>query len=241
MPQENTAPARSLVKKLAEVMKEVGRIPKNGKNTFHNYKYVMESDLVEKLSDLLAGRHVFITSSTKGIEVIEHTKLSQKQVVLVKTAVLRVEYTFHDGESGETLTMESVGEIDQDGGKGLYKALTGAMKYFLMKNFLVATGDDPEEEEKKPEHASPVARKPQQSTGAAPASIAPATQEQLKQIDDLCGETNTSLTRLKAAYKIKGDLPTVEAATAMIDGLQIKLTKMKSEQNDPAATSTQAL
>ena len=31
-------------------------------------------------------------------------------------------------------------------GKGLYKAFTGSMKYFLMKNFLVATGDDPEQD-----------------------------------------------------------------------------------------------
>ena len=48
-------------------------------------------------------------------------------------------YAFHDGESDETLTLEGIGEIDQDGGKGIYKAQTGAMKYALMRNFLVAT------------------------------------------------------------------------------------------------------
>ena len=45
-----------------------------------------------------------------------------------------------------------MGEIDQDGGKGLCKVMTGALKYALMKTFLIPTGDDPERDEtaKKP-------------------------------------------------------------------------------------------
>jgi hypothetical protein len=145
-----------LVAKLAEIMKDVSKIPKNGKNTFHNYKYVMESDLVEAIRAKLGEKSIFITSCTKGIEVVELSKPTKGgEVVTQKIGVLRVEYTFHDGETGESLTMESIGEIDQDGGKGLYKALTGAMKYFLMKNFLVATGDDPEQDSAKAAAPSP--------------------------------------------------------------------------------------
>ena len=146
---------KTLVKKLAEVMNEVGRIPKAGFNDHFKYKFVREADLVEKLSELLAARNIFITSSTKGIETIELSKVTKMGTVAMKMGILRVDYTFHDGDSGETLTQESVGEIDQDGGKGLYKALTGAMKYFLMKNFLIATGDDPEQATQKPEVSAP--------------------------------------------------------------------------------------
>ncbi len=142
-----TTGKKSLVTKLSEVMKEVGRLEKTGYNEHFKYKYLKESDLVEKLSALLADRHIFITSSVKSVETVEVFKVVPKtgQVVTTKMGVLRVEYTFHDGDSGEKLVQEGAGEIEQDGGKGLYKAITGSMKYFLMKNFLVATGDDPEQ------------------------------------------------------------------------------------------------
>ena len=140
---------KTLVTKLSKIMAEVGRIPKNGFNEHFRYKFVREADLVEKLSDLLSQHHIFITSSTKSIESVKVSKPTRTGGVVEQTiGIIRVEYTFHDGDSGETLVMDGVGEIDQDGGKGLYKGLTGAMKYFLMKNFLVATGDDPEEEKK---------------------------------------------------------------------------------------------
>lgn len=169
--QENTTGKNTLVSKLAEVMREVSKIPKNGKNTFHNYKYVMESDLVEAVRDKLAERHIFITSSTKGIETVELSKPTKGgEIVTQKIGILRVEYTFHDGESGEKLTMEGAGEIDQDGGKGLYKALTGAMKYFLMKQFLVATGDDPEQTpQQKSEHVKKAA--PPKPAAKAPPTV----------------------------------------------------------------------
>lgn len=191
---ENTTGTKSLVSKLAEVMKEVSKIPKNGKNTFHNYKYVMESDLVEAIRDKLADRHIFITSSTKGIETVELSRPTKGgEIVTQKIGVLRVEYTFHDGESGEKLTMEGAGEIDQDGGKGLYKALTGAMKYFLMKQFLVATGDDPEQ---TPQQKSAPEKKPAPAKVAKPAEKpVPSTPEQQARILDLARELGMEVQR----------------------------------------------
>jgi hypothetical protein len=72
----------------------------------------------------------------------------------------------------------------------------------------------------------------------APAKPQLASQDQLTEIDKLCQETNTSLSKLKEAYKVKGDVPTSEAAAAMIDGLKLKLTKMKEQA--PASTETLA-
>ena len=37
------------------------------------------------------------------------------------------------------------------GDKGVYKAITGAVKYIFMKNFLIPTGDDPEKDNNKSE------------------------------------------------------------------------------------------
>lgn len=160
---------RTLVSKLAKVMTEVGKLKKEGFNEHFRYKFVKEADLVEKLSKLLGDAHIFITSVVKSIEILELLPTPVGGGSAKRLGVVRVVYTFHDGESGETLDCESIGEIEQDGGKGVYKALTGAMKYFLMKQFLVATGDDPEQEA-KPKAVTPA--KPT-ATKVPPAPAAP--------------------------------------------------------------------
>jgi hypothetical protein len=67
-----------------------------------------------------------------------------------------------DGESGESLIVEAVGAgTDQPGDKAFYKAQTGAKKYALTQAFLIATGDDPEDEQ------APKTSKAKQSARAA--------------------------------------------------------------------------
>jgi hypothetical protein len=58
-------------------------------------------------------------------------------------------FSLLDGESGERLDFPWVGAGTDKGDKGIYKALTGGAKYFLLKMFLIATGDDPEREDVK--------------------------------------------------------------------------------------------
>jgi hypothetical protein len=59
--------------------------------------------------------------------------------VMVKTS-----HKFIDADSGEELPMCGAGLGWDSGDKGVYKAITGAMKYMLMKNFLVTDEQDPE-------------------------------------------------------------------------------------------------
>ncbi len=124
---------KSLISKLAEAMNEVGRIPKNGRNDFHKYDYVTEADLVEAIRGKLAEKKVFLFTS---VEATAHAG----EITEVFTL-----HTFVDGESGEQFQVKGYGQGQDKGDKGGYKAQTGAMKYALMKNFLVATGDDPEQ------------------------------------------------------------------------------------------------
>jgi hypothetical protein len=64
---------------------------------------------------------------------------------------LKLTMGFIDGETGEK---ESFGPFFAEGAdksdKGSYKAMTGAVKYALLKTFLIPTGDDPEVEDQKP-------------------------------------------------------------------------------------------
>ncbi len=123
---------KSLACKLAQVMSEVQSVPKKGYNDFHKYNYVMEADLLEAIRDKLAQKKVFIFSSVD--ELIQEGTLT----------TVKMTFTFVDGESGEQFSVTYYGTGDDKGDKGAYKAYTGALKYFLMKTFLVPTGDDPE-------------------------------------------------------------------------------------------------
>lgn len=130
-----------LVKKLAKVMDEVKYIQKRGFNKFHKYKYATESDVSEKVREVLAEQNVVMLP-----DVVEHTSREHKNLKgnTEYIATVKVKFTFVDGETGEQLSIHSVGEGQDSGDKAVYKAITGAQKYALMKAFMIPTGDDPE-------------------------------------------------------------------------------------------------
>lgn len=142
---------RSLVKKLAEVMSEVKRVPKNGFNKFHKYQYATESDVSDLVREELAKRSVMLFPSVIHHESREHKNRSGSTEYI---STIEMEFTFVDGESGESMAFKTVGEGQDAGDKAYYKAMTGATKYALMKVFLISTGDDPEADSKVDERNS---------------------------------------------------------------------------------------
>lgn len=132
---------RTLVKKLAEVMKQVKYIEKKGFNKFNNYKYATESDVAEKVREVLAEQNVIMLPDVIEHSTREHTNRKGNVEYI---ATVKVKFTFIDGESGEEISIHSAGEGQDTGDKAVYKAITGAQKYALMKAFMIPTGDDPE-------------------------------------------------------------------------------------------------
>lgn len=156
-PAETLKP-KSLVSKLAEVMGEIERIPKSGRNAFHGYDYATEADIVSAVRAGMSARGVMLLPSVDKTEWREVPgKSGPKKIV-----TLTVRFTLHDGESGEKLEFTTLGEGEDQGDKATYKALTGAVKYALLKLFLIPTGDDPEQE------APPAKHQPRASPAAAP-------------------------------------------------------------------------
>lgn len=143
----------TLYRKIAGVTAAVSRIPKNGRNTFHNYTYATESDITDGLRDLLAEHGLaFLPPSVlswERDETVDNPKLGPRTRV-------QVQFALGCADTGETYTAVLWGEGQDNADKGFYKAYTGAVKYFLMKTFLIATGDDPERDD-------PPARAPQPS------------------------------------------------------------------------------
>ena len=136
--------APGIYKKMVNALKQISRIPKNGTNKFFNYDYVTEADLTDNIRPILAELGIAFTAS-----VIDTTKTQMAKDEVLSTVKMR--FCLIDAEDGSFIESVFLGEGVDKGDKGFYKAYTGCVKYFLMKTFLVATGDDPENDEK--EHA----------------------------------------------------------------------------------------
>ena len=127
---------------ILKVMSGVSFVQKAGKNEFHNYKYATEGDALAALRPHLIANELIILS-----DVIEHTSPDEFGNTTVK-----VQYRIIHS-SGEELVCHFVGcgndrsSKGAIGDKGIYKALTGANKYFLLKTFQLETGDDLERDD----------------------------------------------------------------------------------------------
>ena len=157
---------RKLAAKLAKIMGEVNNVEKNGENKFHGYKYAMEQDMLVAVRKKLSEANIFVTTSVRSVEIRETPKEGFLTTIIT-------DHLFTDGETGETLTAASAGQGTDKGDKGVYKAITGATKYFISKNFLIPTGDDPESFDEKRESAG---RAPKQAVRAQPVQTPPQLQ-----------------------------------------------------------------
>lgn len=128
----------TLYRKIAAVMGASDRVPKRGRNKFHNYDYATEADLVESLRGLLAEQGLAFL-----VSVLSQQRIASEAKAGDFTRV-ELEFTLACADTGESVSCRMWGEGQDPGDKGLYKAYTGAVKYFLMKTFLIPTGDDPE-------------------------------------------------------------------------------------------------
>jgi hypothetical protein len=92
-------------------------------------------------------------------------------------------------DSGEEIVAKVAGQGLDSGDKAPYKAMTGALKYALLQSFLLATGDDPEDERMEARFTAPGADRP---IGA----------DEVRELEKLIGDTGTELERVLAYYKV---------------------------------------
>src|SRR6266851_230087 len=130
----------NLREKFAEVRRRLGYIQKRGHNARHNYNYVTAADLAGSVGDILAELGVVVIPQLQSIST-EPPRISSERI-----ARIVMNYRFVDARSGEELTVRVAGEGADAGDKAPYKAMTGALKYALLQSFLLATGDDPEDD-----------------------------------------------------------------------------------------------
>jgi len=107
-----------------------------------NYNYAEIAEIKEAISPILSEENLVYTGDT--IEVLDRvveTKNGTAKITRVKVA-----FTIVDPDTNEKIICNYSGDGMDSGDKGIYKAYTGAEKYFLIQTFRIATGDDAENE-----------------------------------------------------------------------------------------------
>ena len=124
------------------VMTDVGYVQKKDENKFQKYKYAGEGALLAALRPAMVRHGLVLLPSVENISPIDE----------YGNTTVTIEYTLTHAPTGavwpKPLRAVGVGnDRNSKGGvgdKGLYKAITGAVKYQLFKMFLLETGDDAE-------------------------------------------------------------------------------------------------
>ncbi len=131
----------SIAKKLVKVMQECSFVPKNGTNSYHNYKYATAEDVLSAVNKSLAKYGIaciVIPTLESNIDVV-----NQKGNI-EHLATVSVHIQLIDSESGESVDLFGMGSGQDAADKAVMKAQTAAIKYAFMLSLCIATGDDPE-------------------------------------------------------------------------------------------------
>lgn len=152
--EHDAAGTGHLVERLARVTAAMSRIPKRGYNQSQNYAFVAHSDVLDAVRPALAAEGVSFASTIVECEATPEGRKTDKGAQWCMWRV-KVEMTFHcywypfEGAHGAPGSEEQqsswLGFAQDYSDKGASKALTSAIKTFLIQQFLVSTGDDPDE------------------------------------------------------------------------------------------------
>ena len=253
LPDEKDRP-KNIYARLAQLNGQIGMIRKTGVNAFHKYTYAKEADLVEEIRPMLSEYGIWLEQRLLGDPArgfVAHQRLAQYKsgadITVESLTAITKEFRFvwWNPESGELETTEwepFMGYGDDNGDKGYYKAETGAVKYFLMKTFMVATGNDPEADQRVDERAARrdagggarverAGGRPAQPGGRQQNTSAP----QSRQIGELlrANGIKTSAEAIELLESIIGDkieVPIVDGEPDLLGGLTAAISGLTGEK-----------
>ena len=143
-----------LFAKMVRVMDSMKRIPKRGHNSHFNYDFVTDGDVLDAVRAAMVEQGIALFVSFSEAERRDG-----------KITVGKFTLTFADSETGQTHDVQWIGEGQDTQDKGAAKAATSAVKYALLKTFMISTGDaadDPDSGGITTSTAHPAGKRPQQ-------------------------------------------------------------------------------
>lgn len=139
--------------KMVKIMGAVGNVAKGGTNSQQGYKFIQSDDVVDAIRIEMVKNNVAVFAKAIGYEMTEGTT---KNGGVNYHAVVQFEFMLVDADSGETMACTWYGESIDTSDKSFSKAGTSAMKYWLLKTFMISAGEpdaDTDTPERSPKSA----------------------------------------------------------------------------------------
>lgn len=138
----------NVYEKIANVQQAIHTVVKGGYNEHFKYSFARERDVTAEVKPLLGKEGLVITHTVLKEEEIEHgvTSSGAKKYLTKLTIEFRITNV---KDPADFIVATAIGSGQDGEDKGVPKAYTMALKYFLSKMFLIETGDDAEESKGK--------------------------------------------------------------------------------------------
>ena len=124
---------------LRKKLREKGVLKKEARNEYDKYNYFSEAQYKALFTELFSECGLELSFTELEYNTFEG---SEKQA---NGRAPKLKFFLTDIETGFSEETVITGEGIDKGDKAGYKAYTGALKYYLANTFMVATGDDPNE------------------------------------------------------------------------------------------------
>lgn len=170
--------------KLAKVAGELENIQKTGQmeKGAGGYKFVQAAEIARILRPLFARESLtFVPIGATVLDLHDEEREGRSPLHYI---TVRYDWIITDGETGETISVSSIGTGFDTGDKFAYKAATGAQKYAYLTALMLGSTDDAEavqdtDEPRLPKNA-PGAKAP--APAAAPAASGPINEAMRKKL-----------------------------------------------------------
>lgn len=186
-----------------EVMKDVGAITKDSRNTFDGYKFRGIDAVLNALQPALKKHGITIVPTV--INQVREERVSDKGKAMMYS-ILTVNYKFY-ALDGSYIEATVIGEGMDRGDKASNKAMSAAFKYAAFQTFCIPTEEMIDSE----------IDSPQIDTGISPTEVAA--------IERMMAETNTSADKFLAYFKV----PMVDMLTKSQAKEAVAMLKFKKE------------
>lgn len=153
-----------LAQKIAKIRRELKYTEKRGFNAFHRYNYVMAEDIAAELGKTLAEHNIIIRRDDLDVQYAEVKNAKNEPEIEARVVC---SYILIDGDSDDSIAYASAGAGRDKGDKAIYKAWTGAFKYFFIQAFSMPLGADPEEHDGQAEGGEGAGRVEERPPAAA--------------------------------------------------------------------------
>lgn len=126
----------SIHTKMVAILGQMGSLVPTGKNSHFRYEYFESTEVAGTFRSLFIKHGLSFMADVVDYDV-------QPRGAKAMLTTMRVLFTITDTETGETVSGHGLGQGDDPGDKGSNKAFAGALKYWLLKTFMVG-GEDAE-------------------------------------------------------------------------------------------------